>query len=47
LIVPPWFAGASALVDSLYLQPKRLMKKAKTIEAKLSQNPVMQDQNQA
>ncbi len=47
LIVPPWFAGASALVDSLYLQPKRLMKKAKTIEAKLSQNPVMQDREQA
>jgi predicted PurR-regulated permease PerM len=39
LIVPPWFAGASALVDSLYLQPKRLEKKAKTIEAKLAQAP--------
>ncbi len=34
LIVPPWFAGASALVDNLYLQPKRLEKKKKTIEAK-------------
>ncbi len=24
LIVPPWFAGASALVENLYLQPKRI-----------------------
>lgn len=24
LIVPPWFAGASALVENLYLHPKRL-----------------------
>jgi len=41
LIVPPWFAGVSALVDSLYIQPKRLAKQTKTIEAKLAGvNPV-------
>jgi len=37
LIVPPWFAGASALVDGLYLQPKRLTKRAKAIGTQLSQ----------
>ncbi|MGD1902845.1 MAG: AI-2E family transporter [Geitlerinemataceae cyanobacterium] len=37
LIVPPWFAGVSALVDGLYLQPKRLLKRTKAIEAKLVQ----------
>lgn len=26
LLVPPWIAGASVLLENLYLQPKRLAK---------------------
>ncbi|MBO9999762.1 MAG: AI-2E family transporter [Cyanobacteria bacterium SID2] len=33
LIVPPWFAGASALVENLYLRPKRIAQAQQEREA--------------
>jgi predicted PurR-regulated permease PerM len=46
LIVPPWFAGASALVENLYLRPKRIAEaQSQSAAIAVSASPVPSQQS--